>query len=209
MSETLLDLIRGRVSVESFDPSRSLAESEIKDLVADAVTAPSSFNIQHWRFLAVRRPADKALLREAAFGQAQVAEAAVTFVVLGDVRGMDKLPAILERAVADGSLPEPKAAAWLRMARAIYADPAAAREEAQRSGCLAAMTLMLAAQARGLGSAALSGFDAERVCREFAIDDRYVPIMLVAVGHVALAHPSRQPRLSLDEVLAFDRGRFP
>jgi len=208
MSDVLLELLRGRVSVERFDPTRSLDEREIRELVADATTAPSSFNIQHWRFIAIRRPEDKARLREAAFGQAQVEDAAVTFVVLGDVQGADKLPAILERAVADGTLPEPKAAAWLRMARALYAEPAAAREEAQRSACLAAMTLMLAAQARGLGTAALSGFDAELVRREFAIDERYVPVMLVAVGHAASVHAGRQPRLPLDEVLAFDRGGF-
>jgi len=208
MSETLLELLRSRVSVEQFDPTRPLEEHEIRELIADATTAPSSFNIQHWRFVAIRRPEDKVRLREAAFGQVQVEHAAVTFVVLGDVRGTDKLPAILERAVRAGSLPEPKAAAWLRMALELYADPAAAREEAQRSACLAAMTLMLAAQARGLGSAALAGFDTERVRREFGIEERYVPVMLIAVGHPASVHTSRQPRLPLDEILAFDRGDF-
>jgi nitroreductase len=128
--------------------------------------------------------------------------------VLGDVRGIDKLPSILERAVDERTLPEPKAQAWLRMAQALHADPAAAREEALRSACLAAMALMLAAQARGLGTAALSGFDVDRVRREFGIDERYVPVMLVAVGHPAAVHASRQPRLPLDEVLAFDLGNF-
>ncbi len=208
MSETLLELLRGRMSVERFDPARALDEREIRELVADATSAPSSFNIQHWRFVAIRRPEDKARLREAALGQIQVVDAAVTFIVLGDTQGVDKLPAILDRAVRDGTLPEPKAAAWLRMARALYAEPAAAREEAQRSACLAAMALMLAAQARGLGTVALSGFDVERVRREFEIDVRYVPVLLVAVGHPAAVHAARQPRLPLDEVLAFDRGAF-
>jgi nitroreductase len=208
VSDALLALLRARASVERFDPAHSLDEREIEDLVADATLAPSSFNIQHWRFVAIRKPEDKARLREAAFGQTQVVEAAVTFVVLGDTQGTDKLPAILERAVRDGTLPEPKAAAWLRMAQALYAEPGMAREEAQRSACLAAMMLMLAAQARGLGSIALSGFDAERVRREFEIDARYLPVLLVAVGRAAAVHAARQPRLPIEEVLAFDRGTF-
>ena len=208
MSDGLLELLRGRVSVERFDTARSLDEHEIRDLVADATTAPSSFNIQHWRFVAVRKAEDKTRLREAAFGQIQVVDAAVTFIVLGDTQGTDKLPAILDRAVREGTLPEGKAAAWLRMALALYAEPSAAREEAQRSACLAAMALMLAAQARGLGTVALSGFDADRVRREFEIDARYVPVLLVAVGYPASVHATRQPRLPLDEVLAFDRGAF-
>jgi nitroreductase len=208
VSDTLLELLRGRVSVERFDPARALDEREIRELVADATSAPSSFNIQHWRFVAIRRPEDKARLREAALGQIQVVDAAVTFIVLGDTQGVDKLPAILDSAVREGTLPEPKAAAWLRMARTLYAEPAAAREEAQRSACLAAMALMLAAQARGLGTVALSGFDVERVRREFEIDVRYIPVLLVAVGHPASVHTARQPRLPLDEVLAFDRAAF-
>jgi nitroreductase len=208
VSEALLALLRARTSVERFDSAHSLDEREIRELVADATLAPSSFNIQHWRFVAIRKPEDKARLREAAFGQIQVVEAAVTFVVLGDTQGTDKLPAILERAAREGTLPEPKAAAWLRMAQTLYAEPGMAREEAQRSACLAAMMLMLAAQARGLGSIALAGFDAERVRREFEIDARYLPVLLVAVGRAASVHPTRQPRLPVEEVLAFDRGTF-
>jgi nitroreductase len=68
VSRTLLDLLRERVSVDRFDPARGIDESEIRDLVADATTAPSSFNIQHWRFVAIRRPEDKTRLRDAAFG---------------------------------------------------------------------------------------------------------------------------------------------
>ncbi|HXV77063.1 MAG TPA: nitroreductase family protein [Candidatus Polarisedimenticolaceae bacterium] len=201
------ELIRGRTTVERFDARRGLDETEVRALVRDAVQAPSSFNIQHWRFVAVRRPDDKRRLMEAAYGQQQVADAAVTFIVLGDTRGADKLPLIVERAVGQGALADGKAAAWVRLAERIYADPTVARDEAIRSASLAAMVLMLAAEARGLGSGALSGFDAGRVRREFAIDQRYVPVMLLCVGHPASVSGERQPRLSVDEVLSFDRGR--
>jgi nitroreductase len=203
-----LNLIRHRATVERFDPERQLDEDEIRALVRDAVQAPSSFNIQHWRFVAVRRPQDKQRLTDAAYGQRQVADAAVTFIVLGDTCGTEKLPGIIERAVADGAMPDGKGAAWLRLANQIYADPEIARDEAIRSGSLAAMVLMLAAEARGLGSGALSGFDAARVMAEFEIDERYVPVMLLCVGHATGSSGVRQPRLSVDEVLAFDRGRL-
>jgi nitroreductase len=113
----------------------------------------------------------------------------------------------MELAVDRGALPEGKAAAWIRMARQIYADPQLNRDEAIRSGSLAAMILMLAAEARGLASGALSGFDVERVRREFAIPERYVPVMLLSVGHVLGEPGPRQPRLPVEQVLAFDRCR--
>ena len=202
-----LELIRRRTSVEQFDTQRELTERQIHDLVQDATQAPSSFNIQHWRFVAVRTLADRRRLREAAYGQLQVEQAPVTFIVLGDLDGVDKLPEIMELAVDRGALPEGKAAAWVRMAREIYGDEQLARDEAIRSATLAAMMLMLAAEARGMGSGALSGFDPQRVKREFGIPDRLLPVLLLAVGYPT-PHPRRRmPRLTADEVLSFDRCR--
>jgi len=105
-------------------------------------------------------------------------------------------------------MPEGKADAWVRMARQIYADETRARDEAMRSGCLAAMVMMLGVEARGLASAPLSGFDADQVRRLFDIDARYVPVMLLAVGHPGGQAGARQPRMPVDAVLAFDRCRF-
>jgi len=202
-----LQVVRDRATIEEFDPARDLSEQEIRELIEDTIQAPSSFNIQHWRFVAVRHAEDKQRLREAAYGQAHVEHAAVTFIILGDTKGVEKLPQIVEQAVACGALPERKGAAWLRMAGSIYGDEKIARDEAMRSGSLAAMILMLCAEARGLASAALSGFDAARVMRDFEIDERYVPVMLLAVGHPRGGPGVRQPRMPVDDVLAFDRGR--
>ena len=171
----ILELIRRRFSAERFDPDRPLDEEQILELVRDATCAPSSFNMQHWRFVAVRRPEDKSRLCEAAHGQKQVEDAAVTFIVLGDVRAVETLPAIMKEAVERNALPEGKASAWVRMADEIYADEVMARDEAIRSATLAAMTMILAAEARGLRTGALSGFDPVRVRREFGIEERHLP----------------------------------
>ena len=201
-----LEMIRQRASVETFD-TRPVDDETIRALVEDAARTPSSFNIQHWRFVAVRNDEDKERLCRAAFGQEQVRAAAVTFIVLGDLEGLEKLPRINREAVELGALPEGKAAAWERFAAEIYADPQAARDEALRSASLASMTLMLAVEARGLASGALSGFDVDRVRADFDIEPRYLPVMLIAVGYPAKLDPRQQPRLGVDEILSFDRSR--
>jgi nitroreductase len=201
----ILELIRRRATVERFDPDRGLDQEAIRELVSEAIRAPSSFNIQHWRFVAVRRPEDKQRLFQAAYRQQQVLDAAVTFIILGDLRGVERLPGIMRTAVERGALPQAKASAWIEMANKIYADRGLARDEAIRSASLAAMTMMLVAQARGLASGALSGFDPQQVRHAFDIDDRHVPVMLLAVGHAVETVASRMPRLELSEVLAFDR----
>ncbi len=205
----ILQLIRRRSTREHFDPDRALDTQQIRELVRDASRAPSSFNLQHSRFLAVRRLADKERLRQAAYGQDQVANAAVTFIILGDLRAVEMLPSIMDSAVELGALPQSKAAAWVRLAREIYADEPKARDEAIRSASLSAMTMMFAAEARGMVTAALSGFDVEQVQREFGIEDRYVPVMLLAVGYPCGSESPRMPRLDVSRVLAFDHGPIP
>jgi len=201
-----LELIRQRTSVETFD-SRPVDDETIRALVEDAARAPSSFNIQHWRFVAVRGDEDRERLCRAAFGQEQVRVAPVTFIVLGDLEGLEKLPRINREAIETGALPEGKAGAWERLAADIYADPRIARDEALRSASLASMTLMLAAEARGLASGALSGFNVDQLCADFEIEPRFLPVMLIAVGYPADVNRRQQPRLGVDEILSFDRGR--
>ena len=108
----LRDLIRRRHSAESFRDGSSLSDDEIRSLVDDAIRAPSSFNIQHWRFVAVRHDEDRQRLCETAYGQQQVVEAAVTFIVLGDLRAAEKLADRLETCVEAGAISPGRAAAW-------------------------------------------------------------------------------------------------
>ncbi|MBO0719385.1 MAG: nitroreductase family protein [Blastocatellia bacterium] len=207
MSETL-QLLKGRISTNLFDTTRSLSEAEIKELVSYATESPSSYNIQHWRFVAVTKPEDKKRLKAVAYNQQKIEDASVTFIVLGDLRGYEKLGEILERSVESGIVDQTTAKTWADSATYVYANNERfARDEAIRSGALAGMTLMIAAQAKGLASGPMIGFDPEGVKREFGISDRYLPVMLITVGYPAPGNKPRKPRLRVDEVLAFDRGR--
>lgn len=204
----VLETIKQRTSANNFDATKTLTEDEIKELVSYAIEAPSSYNIQHWRFIAVTTPEDKARLKAVAFNQPKVGNAAVTFIVLGDQLGYEKLPEILQRAQDIGMVDEKGKEGWLKMATGAYVNNEQfARDEAIRGASLAAMTLMLAAEAKGLVSGPMIGFDPEGVKREFNIADRYVPVMLIAVGPAAPGNWPRKPRLTVDEVLAFNAGR--
>jgi nitroreductase len=203
-----LELIEKRISANKFDTTRTLSEEEIKELVSYATQAPSAYNIQNWRFVALTRREDKERLKAVAYHQQKVVDAAVTFIVLGDLRGYEKLPEITRRAVEAGILEQKAADSWVKGANAAYSNNERfARDEAIRSAAFAAMTLMIAAQAKGLVSGPMIGFDPEGVKREFNISDRYVPVMLLTVGYEAPGNWPRKPRLGVDEVLSFGEGR--
>lgn len=202
----ILEGLKHRISANKFDTMKELSDEEIKELVAYATEAPSSFNIQHWRFVAVADPAAKERLKAVGYGQPKIAEAAVTFIVLGDLRGHERMEEIYRPLLDVGAVSREQVDGWIGMAHGMYSNERAARDEAIRSGALAAMALMLAAESKGLVSGPMIGFDPEGVKREFNISDRYIPVMLLAVGYAAPGNFPRKPRLSVDKVLAFNDG---
>ena len=207
MKDTLT-VIRERISTNNFDSTRQISEAEIREVVADAIEAPSSYNIQHWRFVAVIDPEKKKQLQAAAYNQGKASQASATLVVLGDLRGYEKLDAIYAPLVERGVMDQQRVSSLVQQATGAYkSNPQFARDEAIRSGAMAAMTLMIAAQARGYATGPMIGFDPEQVKKWLKISDRYVPVMLVTLGYPAPGNFPRKPRLSVDQVLAFNEAR--
>ena len=50
----LTNVIAERRSVKQYDPDHRITDEELKTLFAQVVLSPSSFNLQHWRFVVVR-----------------------------------------------------------------------------------------------------------------------------------------------------------
>jgi nitroreductase len=175
-------------------------------LISEACQAPSSFNIQHWRFIAVTDERIRAKLKGTTItpNQERIANAPLIFLILGDLNGHKRLDGILDETVHAGLLSREVADVWLTMANGMYgSDPRLARDEAIRSASLAAMTLMLAAGNRGYVSCPI-GFNPVQVMEILSISDHYVPVMMLAVGRPGSGNNARRPRLPVDQVLAFN-----
>lgn len=202
LAHPVLEAIRGRTSSNHFDPAARLDEVTIRLLVTHATEAPSAYNFQNWRFIAVQSAERKQALRDAAYGQQKVADAAVTFIVCGRLNPHEGLKAAMEPFVALGHVDAEAVDAMVQDATGTYADnPTMQRDEAVRSASLAAMSLMIAAEALGLASAPLGGFDPDAVRESFGLGEADVPVLLVAVGPKAPGNWPRKPRRKVDQVL--------
>jgi nitroreductase len=89
--------------------------------------------------------------------------------------------------------------------RAVAADqkPQTQRGEPIRSATFGASGPIHAAQAMGLGTTPMIGFDPVGVSREFSLSDNEVPALLVAVGYPTEANWPQKPRRPISDVLAF------
>ncbi|WP_261301804.1 nitroreductase family protein [Paenibacillus andongensis] len=199
-----LTIVKERHSVKHYDASHNMSEQEIKELLEIAISAPSAWNLQHWKFLAIIDQAAKEKLLPIAYGQKQVVEAAVVVAILGDLQANLNAEAIYGPDVAAGLLPEKVKLSIFDQIEYQYNNvPTAPRDEAIRNASLAAMQLMLAAKAKGLDSGPMGGYDAEQFVEAFDVPSRYVPVMLVAIGKAAQpARPSS--RLPVEQTIVWN-----
>lgn len=203
MKHPALTVIEARTSINHFDATGEIDDDIIRDLVHYATQAPSAYNLQNWRFIAVKSAGRKQVLMESAYGQPKVGAAAVTFIVCGKLEPHAGALSAMQPFHEAGHISREALNGWVEdAARSYRDDPVMQRDEAIRSASLAAMSLMLAAQAMGLASGPMIGFDAQVVTRNFALGAQEIPVMLVAVGRASTGNWPRKPRRDVSEVLS-------
>src|ERR1043166_862109 len=92
MTNAVIECILSRSAAKYYDPAATLSDDEIRELVRIGTTAPTSFHLQNWRFIAVRTPEAKARLRPIAWNQPATTDAAVTFIVCGQLADSNLIP---------------------------------------------------------------------------------------------------------------------
>ncbi len=191
-----LEIVQQRRSVKSYDPEKAISDAELKELFDEVVLSPSSFNLQHWTFIAVKDSEQKKLLKEAAWGQPQVEDCSVAILVCGKLDAYKDAPEIYKEA------PEEIQKKMLPMIQNFYeGKPQAQRDEAIRSASLAAMTLMYAAKNRGWATGPMIGFDPVATSKLLNLTSAYIPVMLLVLGYQKKAPRPRDYRRPIEEIV--------
>jgi nitroreductase len=202
MTNAVIETILSRSSTKYYDPTAVLSDDQIRELVRIGTAAPTSFHLQNWRFIAVRTPDAKARLSPIAWSQPAITEAAVTFIVCGQLADSSAVPERLAPLVEAGIMPAKMVPEWEIPARDLYMEyPQRQRDEAIRTGTFGAAAMIYAARSLGLGSTPMIGFDAEAVHREFGLTKDEVPVMLLSVGAERPGNWAQKPRRPVADVL--------
>ena len=203
-ANAVIETILRRSAAKYYDPTATLSDDQIRDLVRIGTSAPTSFHLQNWRFIAVRSREAKARLRPIAWNQPAITDAAVTFIIVGRLADASTVPDRLAPVVAAGIMPAHLVPEWEMPARGLYdGQPQRQRDEAVRSATFGAAAIIYAARALDLGSTPMIGFDAEAVHAEFGLAEDEVPVMLLTVGPERAGNWPQKPRLPVADVLDF------
>lgn len=199
------ELVKDRRSVRKYDSNTSISEAEIRELLTIATKAPSSANMQPWRFLVVTDQALKEKLVPIAFNQQQVAEASAVVIVMADMEMYKLAEDIYGSAVAAGYMTEEVKTNMINNYTNMYASLPTERlkEIVVFDTGLVAMQLMLAARAKGYDTVPMGGYNRDQVKELFGISERYVPTLMLPIGKAAAqGHPTT--RLDVDQVTFFN-----
>jgi nitroreductase len=225
--EVIERLARSRRATRHFRPD-PIPAGLLDRLVDLARWAPSGYNLQPTHFVIVTDAAVRARLCPACMGQQQVCEAPALVIFTGDRRvaanhfesmlAMENeagcatpeyvaaLRAVVPLAFGHG----PAGIGWLwkaalvplaRLFRPLPSIPAVEKRFwLAKQVMLTAMTFMLAAEAGGLSTLPMEGFDEGRVRKILGIPRSHIVPVIVAVGYPTPL-PSKKTRLPIEKVV--------
>lgn len=224
-------LARRRRAVRHFQ-SKPLPDGLLHRLLDIAHWAPSGYNLQPTHFMVVTDEAKKAQLCPACMHQPQIQEAPAVVIFTGDRRVVENnFERIIEHEKAEGVITEayekklrefvplafrqgPLGLNWLwkalippvaRWFRPVPSIPAVHKEYwLTKQVMLTAMQFMLAAEAAGLATVPMEGFDESRVKRVTGIPPHLIAPLVLPVGY-AVDGELKKTRLPVDEFIHENR----
>ncbi|WP_314208859.1 nitroreductase family protein [Vagococcus salmoninarum] len=179
-------ILKGRRSIRQFDESVKISKEEMTNILQDTITAPSSVNMQPWRFVVAESSTAKEKLTPLVrFNQNQNNTSSAMILIFGDLKNFDYSEQIYGTAVEQGLMPAEVKEQQLSVLTPLYKQIPAdkMKETVLIDGSLAAMQLMLIARTYGYETSPIGGFERDQLATAFDLDpQRYVPVMIVAIG---------------------------
>jgi len=180
------DILEKRRSVRHYDSNYKISSETLTALVESASKSPNGNNIQATRYLIIEDANLRNLLLPIAFNQQQIVEASTLIVMLGDYQAFNKgnIIKIHEEGYQAGYFDE-SLRDYLANAAINYYESKTKEDlklELTRDVSLASMSLVLLANEAGFDTITMSGYDSKKLKEILNISDRYLDVMLIAMG---------------------------
>ncbi|MDR1090085.1 MAG: nitroreductase family protein [Prevotella sp.] len=178
-----------RASIRRYDDLVKIDREEMSNILQDAMTAPSSFNLQPWRFFVFDTPEGKELIKPyMMFNQLQWETSAAVIAIFGDMDSYSAAEKILSANVNFSLMTEDYKTQMLEIIssyRDSYTDERL-RDSILLDCGFVAMQLMLSAKAYGYETNPIGGFMRKELTKALELDEkRYIPVLLVSIGKAA------------------------
>ena len=186
VSNDFSDIVYNRRSIRKFDTSVKIPREEMLEILDKTVTAPSSVNMQPWRFVVVDSEEGKDKLKPfVSYNAIQNETSSAMVLIFADLKSQERAEEIYGKAVTQGKMPEEVKEKQLSSIVPMYENAPfeVMNEIVHIDSSLAAMQLMLVARSYGYDTNAIGGYKKDGLAKAFGLDeDRHVPILIIAIG---------------------------
>ncbi len=198
------DVLKNRRSVFAFDADKNLDDNLLHKIINKSVLAPSSYNLQPWRILAIKSKEMRKKVYDKACSQQKVLDAPVLLVILGDKEGYLRKNPAWEIKKKLGKVDEEKINKIIKHNdKVTYNTSDKKLAFAIRNSSLLAMSIMFTAKAFGVDTHPMIGFKPEKIREIFELEDNIEINMLISVGYHDQSHKikPREERLDYDQIV--------
>lgn len=197
-------LMDERKSVRKYESGVAIPRETIQHILQQATTAPSSSNLQPWRFLVIDDQEQKKELRIAGFNQEQIETSSAIIAVIGDIEMYKNAKQINDLNVELGYMPREIADMMISNSEASYSNFSDAERSniAHLDSGLISMQIVLLAKDMGYDTVIMGGFDKAAFAKKYELPANEVPMILIAIGKAAM--PARNSsRLPFEQIIRF------
>jgi len=186
MTNDFKSIVLERRSIREYDPSVKISKEEMSSILRDATRAPSSVNLQPWRFVIVESEEGKEKLRPfMRFNTKQNDTSSAMILIFGDMECYRYAETIYDQAVKDGHMPREVRDKQVNTIVPLY--KSLSREKmndiVKVDSSLMTMQLMLVARSYGYDTNPIGGYYEENLAETFGLDsNRYVSVLIVSIG---------------------------
>lgn len=204
MDQSVSTVIRERHSVRKYDANYKIAREEIESILNGAILAPSSSNLQPWRFIIIDNEDVKKELRLIANNQEPIETSSAVIAVLGDKEMYKNIEKVYRSGYEAGYMDEENMNRLMDNANSLYPNIS---EEVRKNiasfdAGLVSMQLMLIAKEMGYDTVPMGGFNKMKFIERFNVSERYEPMVLIAIGKAA-APPFKTTRIQVKDIAEF------
>ena len=183
------DIAYNRKSIRVYDETVKISREEMLEMIEEATLAPSSVNMQPWRFVIVESDEAKVTLKPLIrFNTRQNDTSSAMILIFGDMQCYEFGEEIYDKAVAEGKMSQEVRDQQIGAIIPYYKNftKAQMNDVVKIDASLAAMQLMLSARAHGYDTNPIGGFEADQIAAAFDLDpERFVPVMVLSLGKAA------------------------
>jgi len=182
-------LLKNRCSIRKYDPSVKIGKNEMADILQDAMTAPSSLNLQPWRFVVIDSEEGKELIKPyMMFNTLQWETSAAIIAIFGDMDNISSAGQILSGSVEAGLITEEEKEARISKIQQLtgFYTEEKLRDTIIFDCGMVTMQIMLSAKSYGYDTNPIGGYMKKELTDALGLDaKRYIPVILLSIGKPA------------------------